>query len=204
MKKLLLFVAVLFVSTTSYAQLGIVGGLTSTSSNIKVAASELTTKMLSQYHVGLSYKIGLGKVFAIQPGVIYNVKGTTLADFEFTQMDFKTGYVEVPVQLQVGASLGKVVRLYAIAEPFVGYAVSNKVQIEGTSQQTWDNIKNRFEYGIGAGAGIELFDRVQVNLKYFWNFGQLYGKEFSFLDIPVQIGSTSCGGITLSAVILLF
>lgn len=205
MKKILLLSFVLFISVRSYAQLGIVGGLTSTSSSISVAASELSSKMISQYHVGLCYKIPLGKVCAIQPGIEYNVKGATLNEIKkLSDIDFKTGYVEVPVQLQAGINLAQIVRLYGVMEPFIGYAVSNSVKINDSTQNTWDNVKNRFEWGIGLGAGVELFKRVQVNLRYFWNFGPIYQGSSNVPGLVEMFSNTYCGGISLSAAVLLF
>ena len=31
-------------------------------------------------------------------------------------------------------------------------------------------MKSRVEYGVGVGAGVEIYNRVQVSFKYYWNF----------------------------------
>lgn len=196
--KLIIASAALLLSFNSFAQFGIIAGLTSSSTNIKDAYAELKGKAIAQYHVGITAKLELGKVFAIQPSLIYNVKGSRLADFSTRTIDYKTGFIELPIQLQVGVPLGKIIRLYGIAEPFIGYAVSNK--IDGAElKDKWANISNKFEYGVGLGAGVELFEHLQVAVRYFWNLGNVYDfSVHSIIDAP----KGKCSGISASVAFL--
>ena len=203
MKKGLVLIAALLIAFSSHARIGIIGGLTSSSSNLKNAYTNV--KNVTQYHVGLTYKLGLGS-FALQPSLIYNVKGTSLSnateDIGSFDADFKTGFIELPVQLQAGFSIVEIVRVYGLVEPFIGYAVSNK--LSGTWREeydnTWDFVKSRLEYGIGLGAGVELFNHFQVSLKYYWNFGELY--EFDLGDSVEDILTSGANGIKLSVAFL--
>ena len=130
----------------------------------------------------------------LQPSLIYNVKGTQLSEAtaggDYTA-DFKTGYLELPVQLQLGLNLGGF-RPYVFAEPFVGFAITNEFTKSfetalGTETETsdasnqWENIgtdlKDRLEYGVGAGVGIDLLNSLQISVRYYWNMGQLYNGE---------------------------
>ena len=202
MKKLLVIVASLLIAVSAHAQFGVIAGITSSSSTIDAAAADIEN--ISQYHAGLTYKIGFGNVFAIQPSLIYNMKGTKIADIANTsaELDYKTGYLELPVQLQLGLGIGNAFRVYGFAEPFVGYAISNQVT-GGTSktvEQTWDNVKTRAEYGFSLGAGLELIKHVQVSVKYFWNLGNIYGTQVKLADI--NIGEGTCNGIAASVAIL--
>lgn len=198
MKKIIIAAAALLISATSFAQLGITGGLTSCSSNFKAVADEIKSKSINQFHVGILYKVPVGKYFVVQPEVIYNVKGTKLEDiFNISSADLKTGYIEVPIQVQGGVSLGKVARIYAIAEPFVGYALSNVIDKNDViTKNEWNNVKNRLEVGLGLGAGIELFSHIQVGAKYFWNFGGIY-------DLGEKFGNATCGGLAVSVAVTL-
>lgn len=201
MKKLIVAAVALLVSISSFAQFGIVAGLTSSSSSVKEAY--LNYKNINQFHAGITYKLGVGNVLAIQPSLIYNMKG---ADFEEVvagksiDLQYKTGFIELPVQLQVGAGIGSLVRIYGIAEPFVGYAVSNKIEIAGSVSDTWDNVKSKFEYGIGLGLGVEVFRHLQVSARYFWNIGDVYGVTLQSLQ--KTIAETKCNGITASVAFL--
>jgi hypothetical protein len=204
MKKLIVIVASLLVAVSAHAQLGVVAGITSSKSDLKSAMEDV--KNISLYHVGLTYKLDLG-LLAIQPSILYNMKGskfdmlskeTTLDNFEY-----KTGYLEIPVQVQAGLDLG-LARVYGFLEPFVGYAVSNSIAYsQGQPKQTWDNIKSKMEYGVGLGAGVELIKHVQVSVRYFWNMGLVYnGKNINIGDVASPIAGQKCNGISASVALL--
>ena len=152
MKKFIIAIAALFVAASASAQIGISAGLTSSSTTLDGAYADVVSGAVNQYHVGLTYKIGLGNLLAIQPSILYNVKGSNfnIEDITSTSLNFKTGFVEVPVQVQLGFGLGTLARVYALAEPYVGYAITNEVTTKSAiaaaanTQQTWDNVKNRF------------------------------------------------------------
>ena len=146
MKKFIVIVASLLIAVSAHAQFGVVAGITSSSSNLKDAVADVQTQNITQYHVGITYKLDLGLI-AIQPSILYNMKGTKLnvANIGATDdIEYKTGYIEVPVQLQAGLNLG-VARIYGFAEPFVGYAITNQVNssLAKDPQSTWNNIKSK-------------------------------------------------------------
>lgn len=203
MKKLIVIVASLLVAVSAHAQLGVVAGITSSKTDLKAAKEDV--KNISLYHVGLTYKLDLG-LLAVQPSIIYNMKGakfdmlsqeTTLDDFEY-----KTGYLEIPVQVQAGMDLG-LARVYGFLEPFVGYAVNNQIAYsQGQPKETWDNIKSKMEYGVGLGAGVELIKHVQVSVRYFWNMGLVYGKDINIGETASTIAGQKCNGISASVALL--
>lgn len=204
MKKFIVIVASLLIAVSAHAQFGVVAGITSSSSNLKDAVADVQAQNITQYHVGITYKLDLGLI-AIQPSILYNMKGTKLnvANIGATELDYKTGYVEVPVQLQAGLNLG-VARIYGFAEPFVGYAISNQVNssLAKDPQATWNNIKSKLEYGVGLGVGVELIKHVQVSAKYFWNMGSMYGTSIDFAGVKTTIAEQKASGIAASVAIL--
>ena len=207
MKKLIVIVASLLVAVSAHAQLGVTAGITSSQTNLEKAYADINN--VTQYHVGVIYKLDLG-VVAIQPGIIYNVKGARMdalkdlgLETSLTKMDYKTGYLEIPVQVQAGLDLG-IARVYGFAEPFVGYALSNEVttSIWTEPKQTWDNVKSRLEYGVGLGVGVELIKHVQVAVKYYWNLGDMYGKDITFLGTTKTLAEQKANGISASVALL--
>lgn len=214
MKKIIIAIAALFVAATASAQIGISAGLTSSSTTLDGAYSDVVSGAVNQYHVGLTYKIGIGNLLAIQPSVLYNVKGSNfnVEDLTSTSLNFKTGFVEVPVQVQLGFGLGTLARVYALAEPYVGYAITNEVTTKSAiaaaanTQQTWDNVKNRLEYGVGVGAGVELLRHLQVSVKYFWTLSDLYGLQDATLDNVINslgnINMKNANGVAATVTIL--
>ncbi len=160
--------------------------------------------------------IGCGEIYGILGhdaggvlgnSILYNMKGARMEGIkgleDLTSMDYKTGYLEVPVQVQAGVNLG-LARVYGFAEPFVGYALSNEVHsnLWKEPKETWDNVKSRLEYGIGLGVGVELIKHVQVAVKYYWNMGDMYGAELSFAGFKNTIAEQKASGIAASVALL--
>ena len=208
MKRLFLMavaaVAVMVSGLNANAQVrfGVLGGFTSSSTK----AENINTESVSLYHAGVAAKVSLPYNLAIQPQLIYQVKGTAVSKSAAgvtASADTKVGYVEVPVQIQWGPDL-IVCRPYVLAEPFVGYALNVKATKSIASIQTVINDfkdlnLNLFEYGVGVGAGIE-FWRLQLSAKYFWNFGQLSNetKEIAGQVYDAISGGKSFSGINVS------
>ena len=168
MKKIFAVAAALLLCVCASAQkVGIVGGFTSSELKLK----NIEKSSVAQYHVGLAYNQPLILGFAIQPEIIYNVKGTSF-DKISSLTDFKTtmGYVEVPVQIQWGVDL-LVAKPYVFAEPYVGYAVSGNYNVGSTKYSVdMSDLDSRWEYGFSLGFGVNVLSRIQVSAKYFWNF----------------------------------
>ena len=161
------------------AQFGLLVGVTSSSTDLEAAWAE--AEDITQYHVGIAGKFNISDFFVFQPMLIYNIKGAKISDQDPAQdfkADFKTGFIELPLQFQLGFPLGEDFRIYGLAEPFIGYGVTNESKSElndvSETKHNWDSVKNRLEYGACAGAGIELAGGIQLQVKYFWNFGNIY------------------------------
>jgi hypothetical protein len=180
MKRIITLVAVaaasLFMAARAHAQFGIVGGITSSKTELTTAED---VKSMSLYHAGVTYKVDLGAGFAIQPSVLYQVKGASLGELNSSSSeDFKvkTGYVEVPVGLQWGPDL-MVFRPFVMAEPFIGYQVTSSDRgadsVEGWTEQA----KNKFEYGFGVGGGLEIAGNIQLSVQWFNNMGSMVRDE---------------------------
>lgn len=175
MKKIMVIAAALLMGISASAQhAGIVAGFTSSQLNI----SEAKITSAAGYQLGFAYNYPLGAGFAIQPELLYNVKASTVEALKNSNSAAevgalaKMGYVEIPLQVQWGLNL-MVVRPYVFAEPFVGCAVSGFLKDEdGKTKITFDDFSDRLEYGLGIGAGVELFSKLQVSAKYYWNLDQ--------------------------------
>ena len=188
MKRILTLIAAvaasMILAAGAHAQFGFLVGLTS--SSVKMASSDA----ISLYHAGLTYKINLPSGFAIQPAVLYQVKGANVGQLgTATDEDFKvkTGFVEVPLGLQWGPHLAAF-RPYVFAEPFVGYRVSSTDRGNESFQAWASQAKNKFEYGFGLGAGLEISDHLQLSVQWFNNLGAMFSK-------PAESGTESLGKV---------
>ena len=169
-------VASLSLAYSAHAQFGIVAGLTTSKAD---ASSSIDVKNISLYHAGLTYKFDLGAGFAIQPAVIYQVKGANIGNLDTaTSEDFKlkTGFVEVPVGIQWGPDL-LAFRPYVFAEPFIGYQISSSDSGNATFNDWSKQAKNKFEYGFGVGGGLEITNHIQISVQWFKNLGAMFGEN---------------------------
>lgn len=197
MKKLILALSALLLAVSANAQLGIVAGVTSTKTNLDEAYKDIAETMnVDQYHAGLVYNLNLPLGLSLQPGLIYNMKGQSLASNidalgakQDVTINTKTGYLEIPVRVAWGVDLG-LLKPFVFAEPYLGYAITTETKTEfkdaaaaeilnsamGTqleSKNEWD-ARNRLEYGVGLGAGVRVLKFAALSVKYFWEFGNLY------------------------------
>lgn len=194
MKRLLIVAVALLATLTASAEgFGIVGGFTSS----KMKLSDVTFKNSAGVHAGVAYNLPIGAGFAVQPELVYNVKGYNWegSTTESLRQQAKFGYVELPVQLQWGPDL-LLFRPYVLAEPFVGFAVSGNQIIDSKKTKIdWGNVKSRFEYGLGVGGGVEFMSCVQISLKYYWNFED--ASQWS--DIQDKVKARGFSGLLLTA-----
>ena len=202
----------LCIGLVSFAQegFGILGGLTSSSTKLQ----DFDFDNVTQYRAGIAYKYPIAMGFAVQPEFSYSVKGTSLtssiSDLEIAKLNLHMGYLETGLQLQWGPDL-LIFRPYALVEPFLGYALNNKIEttVGGTASiQKKNNVWNclqRVEYGYAIGGGVDLFGRMQVSAKHYQNFGSIYkepeaGSDGSVDDFIMRAfkGKENFGGWVLT------
>ncbi|MBP5389227.1 MAG: PorT family protein [Bacteroidales bacterium] len=205
MKKLIIAVAAIFVSVAAFAQGGIVAGYTASQMSLKdeIKNIGMNVKSAPNFHVGFAYHQPLVLGFAIQPEILYANKGTTYG-LAGTDVVGRMSYIEVPVQLQWGIDL-IALKPYIFAEPFVGYAVSGKLDVKGiiNTAKEFDinDLDSRLEYGFSVGAGVMLLGHIQASFKYFWNFDQCgFGDYMKNVQTALS-DSKGFSGLSLSAAI---
>ena len=177
MKKLFVLAALFAtVAVASAQQIGVKGGLTL--STLNGADAPKDNKAMVLYEAGVLWKADLGAGFAIQPALAYQVKGATLK--QNNDVVSKTGFVETSLGLQWGPDL-LAFRPYVFVEPFIGYGVTGNETLSISGMPSLDKYneplqeaKNKLEYGVGAGLGLEVASHVQLSCQLFRNFGQLY------------------------------
>ena len=180
MKKFFVLAALFATAAVAGAQqIGFKGGLTLSTMN--GADSPKDNKSMMLYEAGVLYKADLGAGFAIQPALAYQVKGATLQ--QNNDVNSKTGYAEFSIGAQWGPDL-LAFRPYLFVEPFVGYAVTGNESLSISGMPSLDKYneplqeaKNKLEYGVGAGVGLEVTSHVQLSCQLFRNFGQLYKED---------------------------
>lgn len=203
MKRFFAVIAVCAMTLFAAAELsaqkyGIIGGASFTSmQNIDKSAK-------TGFNIGATAQLRLPLGFSIQPSLIYNSKATKVGgDLVSTSMN--VGYLELPVSVQWGPDL-LLFRPFVDITPFIGYALNNRISTEVrnvdpiVSRNEWGAYNmNRFAYGLGLGAGLEVW-RFQILCRYNWNFGPLFDTDGTVNVQPVNdmFKDKNFGGVTLS------
>ena len=211
MKRFILaLAAILLLSWTqvhAQARFGVTGGVGWNNHNFKELVKQ---KPDAGWNAGITLAVDLPLGFSLQPTLLYHQKNAYVTNAVGQRM----GFVELPVSVQWGPDL-LVFRPFLDVTPYVGYALSNETYVHthyaypaewtGVQTQTFDKDtswkgKQRFEYGLGLGGGIEVW-RFQVVVRYNWNFGQLYNvKEWD--DIKDHLGDLKAESDNFSGVSL--
>lgn len=200
MKRILLTVLTAIIAISASAgDFGVTAGFTSSKASLK----DIELNSVNLYHVGLTYRQPFLGVLALQPELLYNVKGTTLDHgLNNASVDVKMGYLEAGLQLQAGVDI-LIARLYALVEPYAGYCVNSKFS-DSQHDPAKADFLNNLEYGMAFGGGVELLQRIQVSAKYFRNFGDLSGASVSKIKDEVSgfvhnaLDKSNYGGVQVS------
>jgi hypothetical protein len=171
-------VAFMTVVSVSQAQLkfGIKAGANVNSLTSDVSAMLDQVKESSNYQFGVLFQAkALG--FTVQPEVLYVVKSSMINNltiegiYSGDNVEYKTQNIEVPLNLQYG--FGFIVgRAYLQAGPYVSFVASTLMDGEESFDQNLKNSMSTFDYGVGAGFGVELLG-FQLSAKYDWGMGKL-------------------------------
>jgi hypothetical protein len=184
MKKILtLLVAVLATATVAHAQFGIIGGWTTAKLDTKDLKANF--KGLDNFHAGIAYHAKLPLGFALQPELTYERKGAKMETESIYAgiSSTKSHCVELGLGVQWGVDL-LIARPFVVAEPFIGYQFANQEQVSIGSYQVdvesitkaLNNAKNKLEYGIALGAGVDIVRHVQLSVKWYKNLGPLFNE----------------------------
>lgn len=176
MRKFFLAVLLVFAAVTvSFAQqLGIKGGMTANKVDMSWRISDVvrtTGANRTGLNIGLVCKLPVTSVFTLQPELLYVKKHQSIR-YETSGDEYVVGnsmsYLQLPVNCQFGLNL-VICRPFVFASPFLAYAMSRSGDVN--NEIPWNDF-NRFSYGIGAGAGIDIW-KIQFAFKYSWDLNKL-------------------------------
>lgn len=186
MKKFI-FVAVValmaFSASASAKGFGVTAGMNFNSAKFK----DIKMDAKAGWNLGLTYAFDLPLGFSIQPSLVYSQKAAEVE--ALTGATQTVGSINLPVSVQWGPDL-LVARPFVDVSPYVGYSLFNKVEGEKG--------KNNFEYGLGLGAGVNIW-KLQAIVRYNWNFGVLGSlKDFTGIDYgSLNTENPTYGGISI-------
>lgn len=166
-------VALFLIPQKSFAQFAVKGGIYVPQYSKFKDYQDFDVKQNIGFQVGVAYKITSLPIFTFQPELVFvqreaeaenNVTGET--------EKYKQQIIQLPVSVQYGIDL-TLVRPFVQAVPYINYVIDGKY----SGDHKWTD-SNRFSYGIGIGAGVDLW-HFQLNVRYNWDISKIGGKTSS-------------------------
>ncbi|MBO9204939.1 MULTISPECIES: outer membrane beta-barrel protein [Niastella] len=205
LKQLINFSIISFISVTSFAQSDaawLKGGVNFANVSYNKDGEVDDANMLTSFHVGFMGDISIGKVLAIQPGILLTGKGSKIQSGKSTDNFYYKAtanplYIEVPINLAIKIPLASSESNFFFgAGPYIAIGVGGKRKIEGRNfavsysskekieysnddPTTFNNeegtglgVMRRFDYGLNGTAGFAL-KNVLIGLNYGYGLAKL-------------------------------
>lgn len=122
---------------------------------------------------GVAFQAVWPKGFVVQPEVLYSRKGCIFSD---VGVRYHVDYLEVPVKFTYRLHMAEV-KPFAFVAPYGAYAIRLIENGNMTSDDTYSKQINKMDYGIGAGAGFDVW-KIQLSFKYTWGFVRVIKDPF--------------------------
>ena len=193
LSKVLLFSLLTMISMQTFAQkIGIQGGI-----NLANMVSKDDEDTYSDdfkwnlgFNAGATVEIGFGSLLSLEAGVIADTKGLKMEEDymgETYSMKVNALYIDVPVLLKVGPSLGPV-KVFGAAGPYIGYGIAGKTTVEIAGEKESEDIKwgsgdeddvKPLDYGAKFGVGAEAMG---------FTFGAYYALGLANIAVDTENG----------------
>jgi opacity protein-like surface antigen len=152
--------AVVLLSTSVFAQVSVQPGITAGLSmfNEKTTSSGgITTTIDTKTGMvaGAVLDIVIMKIFSIEPGILYSMRGGQATDDHGVTTKDNLSYLAIPVHAKLKIPATPVVGAYALAGVNLGILLSAK-STDGTSTDDRKGQFNSTDFGLDFGAGVEL------------------------------------------------
>lgn len=118
------------------------------------------------FHIGPSVEWLINGTFGVEGALLYSQKGLKFENGEQVSKN-KVGYLEIPLSLKYRLNLVEGVKPFLSAGPYLNFKVDGDDNFDAIT----DGVKNQwkaksFGAGLTFGAGVELFNFLQVGARY--------------------------------------
>ena len=136
--------------------------------------NDIESDALVGFHLGGILNFGIGKVFSIQPEVLFSTQGAKVKNVN-EDYKIKTSYVTVPVMLKFRANGG----FYVEVGPQVSFKTS-----EDIPDQTIDNFAKNLDLAVGAGIGYQAGFGLGIGARYIAGISKVGDFDSSNISTP--------------------
>ncbi len=158
------------LSVMAYGQLGAKAGLGIASwtwNENDVNVSQELVNAGFGFRTGMGYEIVLGDIVSFEPAVLFTQRAFSLEATNASPfIKYKLLSLEIPLNVKVYfVDLGDQAQLYALGGGYLGYIFSGKANGQKLNIGTKSNdFFKPLDAGINIGAGVKLFDSLNVDL----------------------------------------
>ncbi|MFA5650090.1 MAG: porin family protein [Proteiniphilum sp.] len=192
----LILVTLLSVPAFSQVKFGVKGSVGLNNPDFNTPDETFNVDNMTTYSIGPSVEAMLlplgGGNFGIEAALLYNDNRMTISRLSGggEAEEVSNRYLNLPVNAKLKLGLGALpLKLFAAAGPWAGYLISGEeINLEGIA----DDIKAKeFQAGANIGAGIELFNMIQVGLNYSIKLTDNYADDIPNWSDPLNGKSES-------------
>jgi len=187
----LILVTLLSVPAFSQVKFGVKGSVGLNNPDFNTPDETFNVDNMTTYSIGPSVEAMLlplgGGNFGIEAALLYNDNRMTISRLSGggEAEEVSNRYLNLPVNAKLKLGLGALpLKLFAAAGPWAGYLISGEeINLEGIA----DDIKAKeFQAGANIGAGIELFNMIQVGLNYSIKLTDNYANDIPNWSDPLN------------------
>lgn len=192
----LILVTMLSIPAFSQVKFGVKGSVGLNNPDFNTPDETFNVDNMTTYSIGPSIEAMFlplgGGSFGIEAALLYNDNRMTISRLSGggEAEEVSNRYLNLPVNAKLKLGLGALpLRLFAAAGPWAGYLISGEeIDLEGIA----DDIKAKeFQAGANIGAGIELFNMIQVGLNYSIKLTDNYANDIPNWSDPLNGKSES-------------
>ncbi|MDR1343393.1 MAG: PorT family protein [Prevotellaceae bacterium] len=184
MKKVLLIVALVGTCTAAQAKtlaFGVKAGINAP--HLETNLADVKDASGLGFHAGLFGQVNIPIIgLGIQPEVLYLNQSISYINESNESASKSASYIDIPINITWGIDV-KIARPFIALTPYLRYSLSDVTTfVRNAAAAVAPPTKqemNKFDYGIGVGAGIDLFSKLQLMGRYSWGLNDLV-KDHSY------------------------
>lgn len=187
----LILVTMLSIPAFSQVKFGVKGSVGLNNPDFNTPDETFNVDNMTTYSIGPSIEAMFlplgGGSFGIEAALLYNDNRMTISRLSGggEAEEVSNRYLNLPVNAKLKLGLGALpLQFFAAAGPWAGYLISGEeIDLEGIA----DDIKAKeFQAGANIGAGIELFNMIQVGLNYSIKLTDNYANDIPNWSDPLN------------------
>ena len=187
----LILVTMLSIPAFSQVKFGVKGSVGLNNPDFNTPDETFNVDNMTTYSIGPAIEAMFlplaGGSFGIEAALLYNDNRMTISRLSGDEEaeEVSNRYLNLPINAKLKLGLGALpLKLFAAAGPWAGYLISGEeIDLEGIA----DDIKAKeFQAGANIGAGIELFNMIQVGLNYSIKLTDNYANDIPNWSDPLN------------------